>query len=480
MDITKKLLTNLGVSDANASKYTNTLDDLFEEYAINTKLRAAHFLAQVLHESSRMARVEENLNYSKTGLLKVFRKYFTEAQATEYARKPVQIANRVYANRNGNGDETSGDGWNYRGRGLIQLTGKTNYHNFSQWLGEDVVSDPDKVAKDYPVHSAIYYWAKNDLNALADQDNINTITKRINGGYNGLQDRVELLEIVKTALPEDDNATFSDPPGIQAARPLGILLSEHPQLKTYQDLINFFYRMSDRSFPGATRMAKRYGLDMDLLVRDRSAVVERLLFDPEAPSVPYRPGEITSHPTPPGDADLHSAKTRSIKILVDLALGEVGTREVGGNNMGEEIVEYQRASWLNPGPWPWCAAFTCWILREWWEDAETRAVLGIPTLEKAEKIRCKDASAFGWEKWANKHGYQILPETELAKAGDFVVFDFSHIGLVVADQVNHQEDIQTVEGNTNGRGERDSTSGDGVWRKKRNPSLTKSYIRILA
>lgn len=479
MDITKKILTNIGVPGANAAKYASTLDELFEEYAINTKLRAAHFLAQVLHESSRMTRVVENLNYSKANLRKVFGKYFTEAQAAEYERKPEQIANKVYANRNGNGDEASGDGWKYRGRGLIQLTGKTNYQSFGQWLGEDIVSDPDKVETEYPVHSAIFYWTQNDLNALADQDDINAITKRINGGYNGLQERVELLELVKTALPDDETTVFSDPVGISAARPLGVLLSEQPQLKTYQDLINFFYRMSDRSFPGASRMAKRYGIDMNLLVRDRSAVVERLLFDSEASVDPYRPGEIASHPTPPGNGDLHSAKSRSIKLLVDLAMGEVGTREVGGNNMGEEIIEYQRATWLNPSPWPWCAAFTCWLLREWWEDAETRAILGIPTLNKAEKLRCKDASAFGWEKWAIKRGYHILKETELAKAGDFVVFDFSHIGLVVADQLNPHDDIQTVEGNTNGRGERDSTSGDGVWKKTRKPSLTKSYIRIL-
>ena len=481
VDITPKLLTKLGVSDADAAKYADTLDELLEEYAINTRLRAAHFLAQVLHESARMARVTENLNYSKTGLRKVFRKYFTEAQAEQYHRKPEKIANRVYANRIGNGDEASGDGWRYRGRGLMQLTGKANYENFAKWLGEDVVSEPDRVATEYPVHCAVYYWAKNDLNALADRDDVVAITKRINGGVNGLEDRVELLDLAKAAVPEDESAMLAGPAEVAAPTPIGVLLSEQPQLRTFQDLINFFYKMSDRSFAGATRLARRYGVDMDMLVRDRSAAVERLLVDTEAVAAEARAAVVAAGgaAVPPGDADRHSAQGRSIQSLVSLAMQEVGTREEGGNNMGEEIVEYQRASWLNPGPWPWCAAFTCWLLREWWEDAETRAVLGIPTLEKAEKLRCKDASAFGWEKWAKKRGYQVLPETKLAKAGDFVVFDFSHIGLVVADQARGDNSIETVEGNTNGRGERDSTSGDGVWKKTRKRSLTKSYIRIL-
>lgn len=124
------------------------------------------------------------------------------------------------------------------------------------------------------------------------------------------------------------------PAEITAAIPLGVLLSEQPQLRTFQDLISFFYKMSDRSFPGATRLATRYGVEMDLLVRDRSAAVERLLVDAEAAVA----GAVTGadRPTPPGDADLHSAKSRSIKTLVNLALGEVRTREVGGNNMGLE------------------------------------------------------------------------------------------------------------------------------------------------
>jgi len=167
------------------------------------------------------------------------------------------------------------------------------------------------------------------------------------------------------------------------------------------------------------------------------------------------------------------------KKLVEIAVSQVGTREEGGNNCGAKIREYQFASWLEPGSWPWCAAFTCWVLREWLKDeAVLEAIRQTAAPDfKPEFWRCKDASAFGWEKWAKIRGLTLLTENDMAKAGDFVVFDFSHIGIVIEDQYTHY--IKTVEGNTNGRGERDSESGDGVWIKTRNASLVKSFIRIL-
>lgn len=174
----------------------------------------------------------------------------------------------------------------------------------------------------------------------------------------------------------------------------------------------------------------------------------------------------------------------AIEKLIQIASMEVGTREGAVNNTGARIVEYQGATWLQPGAWPWCAAFTCWLMRELLEDEGVRDYLksyfNRPelTFAQAEKVRCRDASAYGWEKWAASHGFTLLSETSLAKAGDFVVFDFSHIGLVVEDQPTVLTKIKTIEGNTNGKGERDSTTGDGVWRKERDPSLTKSYIRI--
>ncbi|MGD8256384.1 MAG: SH3 domain-containing protein [Desulfobacterales bacterium] len=200
MAIKKSHLTTLGVRDSDAEKYLADLNQLMQQYQIDTDLRIAHFLAQVLHESAHMKTVQENLNYSEQALLRVFRKYFTPSQARSYARKPKMIASRVYGGRMGNGDESTGDGWRYRGRGLIQLTGKSNYSKFSDWIGDDVVGHPDLVAKAYAVHSAVYYWTSRDLNRYADQDDVKKITRIINGGLNGLANRNAILDKAKQML----------------------------------------------------------------------------------------------------------------------------------------------------------------------------------------------------------------------------------------------------------------------------------------
>lgn len=200
MSIKKRHLTDLGVSGSDADKYLPDLNQLMPQYHVDTNLRIAHFLAQLLHESGRMKHVEENLNYSEQALLRVFRKYFTPEQAKAYARKPEKIANRVYGGRMGNGDESTGDGFRYRGRGLIQLTGKSNYRKFSQWLGEDVTARPELVAAKYAVHSAVYYWTSRNLNEHADRDDIKKITRLINGGLNGLADRNAILDKAKRLL----------------------------------------------------------------------------------------------------------------------------------------------------------------------------------------------------------------------------------------------------------------------------------------
>lgn len=174
----------------------------------------------------------------------------------------------------------------------------------------------------------------------------------------------------------------------------------------------------------------------------------------------------------------------AIEKLIALAQAEVGTREGTVNNTGARIVEYQGATWLAPGAWPWCAAFCCWLMRELIEDEAVLQYLSTYfkrpglTYAQADKLRCRDASAFGWEKWAGAAGFQVLDERQLARAGDFVVFDFSHIGLVIEDQRALTDKVRTIEGNTNGKGERDSVTGDGVWLKSRDHTLTKSYIRI--
>lgn len=166
---------------------------LFKKYEITTPLRLAHFMAQIEHESG-LKPVGENLNYSKSGLLKVFGKYFNEEKAERYARKPEQIANIVYANRMGNGPNESGEGWKYRGRGFIQITGKNNYTKLSKFTGIDYVNYPDKLLTEPDaLISALWYWNKINANKLADKDDLKAITKAINGGYNGLNHRKELL-----------------------------------------------------------------------------------------------------------------------------------------------------------------------------------------------------------------------------------------------------------------------------------------------
>ena len=165
-----------------------------------------------------------------------------------------------------------------------------------------------------------------------------------------------------------------------------------------------------------------------------------------------------------------------IDKFVQIALSKVGTREEGGNNKGASIIEFQKATWLKPDAWAWCAAFVAWCMLEWINsDSEAEIALN---------DRCKDASAFGWIKWAEQHRLQVYMEdgtgqpAVLAKRGDIIVFDFSHIGIVTADQLSMHDNIHTVEGNTNGKGERDSVTGDGVWEKVRSPLLTRAYIRL--
>ena len=200
MAITRRILTDLGVAAADADKYLPDLVKLMPQYEIDNRLRIAHFLAQVLHESGRLKVVEENLNYNEKRLREVFPKYFTPEQAKACAGNKQKIANRVYANRMGNGGEASGDGYRYRGRGLMQLTGKDNYRAFFKWIGVDPATNPDLVASLYAVHSAVYFWSINKLNNLADRDDIKQITRIVNGGFNGLPERMAILDRAKQLL----------------------------------------------------------------------------------------------------------------------------------------------------------------------------------------------------------------------------------------------------------------------------------------
>jgi putative chitinase len=161
-----------------------------------TPVRAAHFFAQTAHETGGFKAFSENLNYSAKGLQGIFGKYFPGTLEESYARQPEKIANRVYASRMGNGNEASGDGWKYRGRGALQLTGKANYQAFAKYLGTDeVVSNPDLVATKYAFESAMFFFDKNKLWDICDKgvskETILALTKRINGGTHGLADREE-------------------------------------------------------------------------------------------------------------------------------------------------------------------------------------------------------------------------------------------------------------------------------------------------
>lgn len=188
---TKEVLIALGATAANADKFDDVLDKTMVEFSINTPARKAMFIAQVMHESGKLAFVAESLNYSAEALLRVFPKYYkTQSEANAHARKPEKIANRVYGGRMGNGPESSGDGFRFRGRGLIQLTGKENYTRCGASLGKDLVKDPSYLeSPEGAARSAGWFWNKNGLNRLADTGDIVTNTKRINGGTNGLADR---------------------------------------------------------------------------------------------------------------------------------------------------------------------------------------------------------------------------------------------------------------------------------------------------
>jgi putative chitinase len=172
------------------------IPDTAAKFEINTPLRLAHFLAQCGHESGQFRVVNENLNYGAKGLMGIFKKYFpTPEKAKLYERKPEKIANLVYASRMGNGPETSGDGYKYRGRGYIQLTGKDNYTAFGKAIGEDIPGNPDLVATKYPLLSAAWFFNKNGLHKLADKGDtdqvVTMVTKRVNGGTIGLADRLK-------------------------------------------------------------------------------------------------------------------------------------------------------------------------------------------------------------------------------------------------------------------------------------------------
>lgn len=177
------------------------VETVINKYNI-TGLPLAHFLSQCAHESGNFQFVRENLNYSADSLLKVFPKYFKNKEIAEgYARKPEAIANRIYADRMGNGNEKSGDGYKFRGRGYIQLTGKNNYEAFGKYIGQDILGNPDSVATIYPLESAYWFFETRKLFDIAkegdSEDVVKKITRLVNGGFHGLTDRIEKFNFFK-------------------------------------------------------------------------------------------------------------------------------------------------------------------------------------------------------------------------------------------------------------------------------------------
>ena len=197
-DFTEQKLAQILTRNKNVHEWYEAMVNQLPQFEVTTAKRVAAFVAQCAHESAGFTVLQENLNYSADALNKLFPKYFVNAgrDATPYHRKPEMIANVIYANRMGNGDTASGEGYKFRGRGPIQLTGKDNYKKFATDFFEDpetVINDPDLVTDDVPtsLYSALWFWNKNNLNKYADASDIKGMTKVINGGYIGLEDRIK-------------------------------------------------------------------------------------------------------------------------------------------------------------------------------------------------------------------------------------------------------------------------------------------------
>lgn len=183
-----------GIPSARASQWTAPLNQAMARFGIDTPERRAGFLSQVAHESALLTQLAENLNYSAEALLRVFPRHFDQTMAHAYQRNPQKIANRVYAGRMGNGDEASGDGYRFRGRGLIQVTGRDNYRACGTALNEPLLETPEILsAPGCAALSAAWFWSSHGLNELADRKDVAAMTRRINGGVIGLEDRERLF-----------------------------------------------------------------------------------------------------------------------------------------------------------------------------------------------------------------------------------------------------------------------------------------------
>ena len=206
--VTRDILSVLAPTNKNIDIWVEAMNKILPKYDIVTPRRLAAFLAQTAHESAGFTAVRENLNYSAQGLMKTWPSRFNATIAATYARQPEKIANKVYANRMGNGDEASGDGWRYRGRGLIQTTGKANYTKLAQYIKKTLQETIEYCETvEGAVESACFYWVSNNLNAIADTGDMAALTRRINGGVIGLADRLDKYKKTLEALEKSNAKT---------------------------------------------------------------------------------------------------------------------------------------------------------------------------------------------------------------------------------------------------------------------------------
>jgi putative chitinase len=198
----EQLAQALKLTPVKAEEWIDAINETCDRFDISTPERQACFLGQCAHESGGFSALQENLNYKQEGLCRVWPKRFpTIEDAEPYHKQPQKIANKVYASRMGNGDEGSGEGWKYRGRGLIQLTGKDNYRACGEALGVDLLANPDLVATpQYAALSAGWFWDKNRLNSYADKNDMQGLTKKINGGTHGIEDRIARTQLALDTL----------------------------------------------------------------------------------------------------------------------------------------------------------------------------------------------------------------------------------------------------------------------------------------
>jgi putative chitinase len=194
-------LRELGLLCHNPDDWLLPLNNAMSLYEIDTEERIAYFLAQIAHESNSFLTLEENLNYSEKGLRETFPTHFTGDEFATYSHQPERIANRVYANRMGNGDESSGDGWEFRGRGPIQVTGRNLYRRIGGGIGVNIEADPDLVLDPtYGALASCYIWQAMGCNELADAGDFRGVTRKINGGLNGEADREAMLAVARSAF----------------------------------------------------------------------------------------------------------------------------------------------------------------------------------------------------------------------------------------------------------------------------------------